>query len=112
MAAFNLRQSCTFRMRQLEEIENNGKTHITTKTDETGGKMQVQIQENLDNEGHKSVVVTEIRTAKDGKSTDSKKTTAQANPDGSTTVKVVTTSNDVSTNETPETEDPSLQNPI
>lgn len=39
MAAFNLRQSCTFRLRQLEEIENNGKTHITTKTDETGAKM-------------------------------------------------------------------------
>jgi hypothetical protein len=57
-------------------MENNGKTHVSTVVDENGAKKQIQIQENLDNEGHKSVVVTEIVTSKDGKSTDSKKTTA------------------------------------
>lgn len=31
MAAFNLKEACSFRLRQIDEIENNGKTRISTK---------------------------------------------------------------------------------
>jgi hypothetical protein len=61
------------------------------------------------------VTVTEVATSKDGKSTDSKKTTEQSNPDGSITVKTVSTSNDVQTKSVEPEEngaDPNASNPI
>lgn len=76
MAAFNLRQSAAFRLRQLEEIESNGKTSTKVKSGEHGEKVQVQITESVDPVGNKQVIVTEISASKDGQSTESKKTTS------------------------------------
>lgn len=53
----------------------------------------MQVTETLDDNGHKTVTVTSITTSQDGAATDSKKTTASVNADGSLTLKTVSTSN-------------------
>lgn len=93
MAAFNLKEACSFRLRQIDEIENNGKTRISTKIGPDGEQTSMQVTETLDDNGHKTVTVTSITTSQDGAATDSKKTTASVNADGSLTLKTVSTSN-------------------